>query len=43
MAQAEAPGRETFVIGGMDGVGTCVACGVRVCGQRGDQGVEDVG
>lgn len=43
MAQAEATGRKTLVIGGMYSVGTCVASGVRVCGQRGDQGVEDVG
>jgi hypothetical protein len=42
MAQAEATGRETLVIGGMDSIGACVAGGVRVCGQRGDQGVEDV-
>jgi hypothetical protein len=43
MAQAEATGRKTLVIGGMDSIGTCVARRVRVCGQRGDQGVEDVG
>jgi hypothetical protein len=42
MAQAEATGRKTLVIGGMDSIGTRVACGVRVGGQRGDQGVEDV-
>lgn len=42
MSQAEASWREALVIGGMDSIGTRVARGVCVCGQRGDQGVEDV-
>lgn len=43
MSQAEASWREALVIGGMDSIGTRVARGVRVCGQRGDQGVKNVG
>lgn len=43
MTQTETAWRKTFLIRGADGIRSCIAVGVRVCGQRRDKWVENVG